>query len=217
MEILSHRGLWEREEAKNTRDALTASLEHGFGFESDLRDFQGKLVISHNPADRNSCPAEWVFQKLQEYKDQYCFAINIKADGLKEQLAELLEQYEISRYFCFDMSVPQMIEYARYGIRFFTRRSEYEPEPLILYEQAAGVWVDAFENESWITKEFLESCLDDGKDVCLVSPELHGRSYLAFWKRLREWNVEDRDNARLFLCTDVPAAANEFFGGKTNV
>ena len=54
-----------------------------------------------------------------------------------------------------------MIEYAKDGTRFFTRKSEYEPGIPVLFDQAAGVWVDAFEDESWITKELLEEYLEN--------------------------------------------------------
>ena len=52
MKILSHRGYWKEEKEKNTIDAVRKAFDHGFGIESDIRDLDGKLVISHNPADR---------------------------------------------------------------------------------------------------------------------------------------------------------------------
>lgn len=111
MKILSHRGYWKEEKEKNTIDAVRKAFDHGFGIESDIRDLDGKLVISHNPAD-SACPmAEDVFELMRDNGDKYCFAINIKADGLKGMLGELLSKYQIDNYFTFDMSVPQMLEY----------------------------------------------------------------------------------------------------------
>ena len=75
MRILSHRGLWHEQSERNTLSALKKSLEHGFGFESDLRDYKGRLVVSHDPANADSCPAALIFRLLHEYQDQYCFAI----------------------------------------------------------------------------------------------------------------------------------------------
>ena len=49
MKILSHRGYWKEEKEKNTIDAVRKAFDHGFGIESDIRDLDGKLVISHNP------------------------------------------------------------------------------------------------------------------------------------------------------------------------
>lgn len=212
MKILSHRGLWTLPEERNTHSALKKSLDHGFGFESDIRDYNGKLVISHDPAGpENLGSAEAVFQLLQDYEDRYCFAINIKADGVGNILAETLKSHHLNNYFCFDMSVPQMIEYANAGIRFFTRKSEYEPGVPVLLDQAAGVWIDAFQDETWITQELLETYLAQGKAVCLVSPELHARKPLAFWQRLKDSKIPTDD---LILCTDLPREAKDFFEGE---
>ena len=211
MKILSHRGLWRTPEEKNTLGAVRASLENGFGFESDIRDYMGKLVISHNIADAASPDAEEVFRLLREYQDRYCFAINIKADGLKDMLSEALARWGLTNYFCFDMSVPQMIEYREKGIRFFTRQSEYESCPPVLLEAAAGVWLDAFEDASWLTEELLGQYLSMGKEVCLVSPDLHDRPHGEFWKWLRGLDIP---TAGLMLCTDRPDEAEIFFREK---
>ena len=54
IKIIAHRGFWKIESEKNTMLALERAIENGFGFETDLRDYAGKLVISHNPPDRKS-------------------------------------------------------------------------------------------------------------------------------------------------------------------
>ena len=83
MKILAHRGYWNKQIEKNSPVALRTALEKGYGFESDVRDYAGKMVISHNIANASSQDAEELFQWLDEFHDQYCFAINIKADGLR--------------------------------------------------------------------------------------------------------------------------------------
>ena len=208
MKLLSHRGMWNISSERNTLLALERSLENHFGFESDLRDYKGDLVISHDIANEDSCSAESVFQLLQQYEDRFCFAINIKSDGIGAMLARKLKTYHLNNYFCFDMSVPQMIEYAAQKIRFFTRKSEYEPGIPVLYQQAAGVWVDAFEDSSWITEGRLREYLDDGKEVCIVSPDLHGKNPLEFWSRLKNMDLDTR---KIYLCTDMPKKAENFF------
>lgn len=207
MIILSHRGYWNHSVPSNSIEAIYTSLENGFGFESDMRDYRGNLVISHNIADESSPPAESVFQYLNKFHDQYCFAINIKADGLKDQLIELLKKYQITNYFTFDMSVPQMIEYREMGITYFTRQSEYERLP-VLYENSAGVWVDAFEDNSWITEKLLAEHIANGKKICLVSPDLHHKDHMYFWNRLKKYSL---DFSKIMLCTDMPKQAKDFF------
>lgn len=211
MQILAHRGYWNENIPANSPLALKTALENGYGFESDVRDYTGNMVISHNIADDSCQNAEEVFKWLAEYYDKYCFAINIKADGLKDILKEYLGKYNIKNYFLFDMSVPQMVEFAEMGLRFFTRRSEYEIEP-VMYEKAAGVWIDGFKQTNWITEELLRNYISDGKEVCLVSPDLHGKNdYKLFWDKLGGWNI---DFSNVLLCTDHPDDAQEFFKNK---
>lgn len=208
MKILAHRGYWDDTVKNNSYEALIKALDNGFGFESDIRDYCGKIVISHDIANEENYLAEAIFDKLSKYDDKYCFAINIKADGLKDLLEDLLNKYNITNYFTFDMSVPQMIEYSEKGLKYFTRQSEYEEE-LVLYEKADGVWVDAFIEESWITEELLNNHLKNGKKVCIVSPDLHKREYLDFWNKLKSYKIDFDD---IILCTDFPLEARKFFG-----
>lgn len=187
------------------------ALERGYGFESDVRDYMGRLVISHNIGSSSCQDAEEVFQWLRKFDDRYCFAINIKADGLKDMLWSFLKEYNITNYFIFDMSVPQMVEFREMGMRYFTRQSEVELTPC-LYEDAAGVWIDGFWSGKWITENLLENHTKNGKEVCIVSPELHGRAdYRGFWKIIKSYSI---DFGKVFLCTDHPDEAKEYFYGK---
>jgi hypothetical protein len=141
-----------------------------------------------------------------------CLALNIKSDGLAPHLASLLEAHAITNYFAFDMSVPDMLHYARAGLRFYTRHSEYEPQPA-LYEPAAGVWLDAFDR-TWFTRETIAGHLRAGKDVCVVSPELHGREVEAVWQMLEGLSGERSfgiASPRLLLCTDRAPVAEGMF------
>ena len=54
MKILSHRGYWKTAEEKNTATAMHRSFSLGFGTETDVRDYNGKLVISHDIPDSSA-------------------------------------------------------------------------------------------------------------------------------------------------------------------
>lgn len=208
MKILAHRGYWNAAIRKNSPLALRTAIEKGYGFESDVRDYMGRMVISHDIADASCQDAEEVLRWLAEYGDRHCFAINVKADGLKSLLQDCIGKYKISNYFLFDMSVPQMVEFAETRLRFFTRQSEYETTP-VLYGQAAGVWVDGFHGHEWITEPLVRGHISSGKEVCIVSPDLHGNAdYRDFWKRLVNY---DMDFSKVLLCTDYPDEAKTFF------
>lgn len=208
MNILAHRGYWNENIRNNSSEALRTALEKGYGFESDIRDYNGRLVISHNIADASSADAEEVFRWLAENDDRYCFAINIKSDGLKSLLMGCLTRYRITNYFLFDMSVPQMVEFDELGLRYFTRQSEVESEPC-MYDRATGVWIDGFWGTSWITEKLLKGHIGNGKEVCIVSPDLHGRKdYQDFWEQLKNYRI---DFSKVMLCTDHPDEARAFF------
>ncbi len=188
--------------------AFERSFSLGFGTETDFRDSLNRLVIAHDLPGPSAEPADLCFECLAKHDRRLPLAINIKSDGLQALLKASLDRYGISNYFLFDMSVPDAIVSLRFGLRVYTRHSDVERVPAF-YEQATGVWMDAFYDDSWLIPSAIEAHLSVGKKVCLVSPELHKRPYLEFWERLRSSRVCADD--RLTLCTDIPETAVSFF------
>ena len=207
MKILCHRGFWRNAEEKNTLDALSRAVAAGYGFESDVRDYCGRLVISHDIANENSPALDDVLKILSSADDKFCFAINIKADGLIDLLKNSLEKYFLENYFVFDMSIPQTLNYRDAKFKFFTRQSEFEPVPT-LYDDADGVWIDSFKSE-WISVELIKKHLSAGKKVCVVSSELHSRDPQGLWTLLKPIK-----NLDWYLCTALPLEAEKFFKGE---
>jgi hypothetical protein len=207
MKFLSHRGIWRAVEQKNTKNAFLTSFEFGFGVETDIRDCKGELVISHDPPTG-------VEQTLESFLDLLSgqvlpLALNIKSDGLFKRLAiEFQTRVELSEAFVFDMSVPDMIQYAKHGIPFFTRLSEYEREPALL-DKAGGIWLDSFISE-WFEFELIRKYIKMGFIIAIVSPELHNRNHINFWEKIRlESDLLSSD--KVWLCTDFPIEASHFF------
>jgi glycerophosphoryl diester phosphodiesterase len=213
MIIISHRGFWRDPAEKNSVDAFRRSFEKGLGVETDVRDLDSNLVISHDPPKTGAL----TFRDFLKLHGKYSgsrplpLALNIKADGLQAEIKKLLEQYSVKNFFVFDMSVPDLIAYRDAMIPFFTRLSEYEREPVLL-DDAHGVWLDGFHTD-WFSTGEVTSHLSRGKRVCVVSPELHGRAHQTLWKRLKE--VDTGSEGRLMLCTDLVDEASAFFGKKT--
>ena len=92
MKILSHRGYWKSDNEKNTRIAFERSFLLGFGTETDIRDLNGELVISHDPpvSERNYVTAIDFFKLYKSLGDGLQLALNIKSDGLQEKLMKLI-------------------------------------------------------------------------------------------------------------------------------
>lgn len=207
MIILSHRGCWQRPQEKNSLSAFERSFSLAFGTETDLRDRNGELVISHDPANKDALDANLFFLAYAKYDKDLMLALNIKSDGLQKLLLDVLSRHQIKNYFVFDMSVPDMISYINSGLKVFTRQSEYELNPS-LYENVQGVWMDCFHDE-WFDENTIAAHIKSGKKVCIVSPELHKRTYGAFWAKLKQMSVAGSSD--LMLCTDHPEEAERYF------
>lgn len=208
MIILSHRGYWKEVSEKNLAISFERSFSLGFGTETDIRDFKGELVISHDIADEKCMSVKYMFEIYNKYDNTLSLALNIKADGLQIKLKELLEAYKITNYFVFDMSVPDGLQYLKQNIKSFTRESEYETVPSF-YDEAYGVWLDEFQGH-WINKEVIKTHIENNKQICIVSPDLHKREYKKEWQHYKQIEKELGIN-NLMICTDFPEIAKEFF------
>ena len=206
--ILSHRGYWLEPHEKNCRAAFERSFSLCFGTETDIRDHNSKLVISHDIPSSDPLSVEEFFDVYNEYNARPPLALNIKADGLQHELARLLRLYQIENYFVFDMAVPDGILYCIQGFRTFTRQSEYEVTPAF-YELSSGVWLDEFMGH-WISAEIIQDHLSREKLLCIVSPELHGRRHQEEWSHYRDID-RALNTDRLMLCTDLPELAQKYF------
>jgi glycerophosphoryl diester phosphodiesterase len=206
MNIVSHRGNWVSPEDKNTLQSLVRSLDGGYGLETDLRDQNGEIVISHDPPTGTNLKFSDFLIRYIEHSE-LVLALNIKSDGLCNSLKSILSEVKISNYFVFDMSIPDMISYKNAGINFFSRQSELENE-IVFYNESKGVWLDSFE-EIWFSQDLILNHLNNKKSVMIVSPELHKRNHLEFWGELKTWDIVGSNE--LFLCTDFPDEAKIFF------
>lgn len=208
MGLIAHRGFWGKNEEKNTLHAFERAFKNGYGVETDLRDYREKLVVSHNIANENCVDVETFFQLYRECHSEALLALNVKADGIQVLLEPLLEKYDIANYFLFDMSIPELVVNANRNLHFYTRNSDIEKE-CVLYDNAAGVWLDAFFDEHWLTEKIVMQHIAQGMKVCIVSPELHGYDPMRVWEMLRMTDLYKSD--LVTLCTDIPDRAQEYF------
>lgn len=204
MKIISHRGYWKSQEEKNTVVAFERSFGLGFGTETDLRDLNGALVISHDMP----CKGALEFRAFLDLcATDLPLALNIKSDGLAAPLGQAMSEFGSADWFVFDMSVPDMMAHLRVGNPVFTRMSEFERFPILL-DKCDGVWLDSF-TEEWFDVNLLIELTASGKRVCIVSPELHNRERACLWEKIRPM----AENKNVLLCTDTPEIAQQFFFG----
>ena len=210
MKILAHRGLWFNRNERNSLSALFKGLDEGYGLETDVRDLNGLLVISHDmPIADSAIPLE---QLLRYYNDggfTSTLGLNIKADGLQEKLSKELKDHNINNYFVFDMSVPDTLGYLKIGMPTFVRRSDLEHYPEIT-SRAQGVWLDEL-IEPWINADVILEQIAEADAVCIVSSELHGREYTSQWANIESALNIGCPSSKLLVCTDFPHKAERFF------
>lgn len=191
--IFAHRGFWKNSFAQNSLDSFEAAESMGFSIETDLRSFNGDLVISHD-----SISGESFIEMNNITRLNSAFALNIKEDGLQTNIVELREWIKSSSSFVFDGSLPEMYRYKKLGIDHALRISEYERT---LAWDCNTVWLDSFESDWWVDDVSLIEIIQ-GKNVIVVSPELHGRDYKNLWDYLRESRQKGRFD--FSICTDLP-------------
>lgn len=207
MIIISHRGYWKTAEEKNTAVAFDRSFALGYGTETDLRDLDGQLVVSHDPPHKGAISAGDMFSQVSAHDPDLIMALNIKADGLQAMVSDAVKRHGLTGCFVFDMAVPDAVQWLKTDIAVFTRHSDVEDVPA-LYDQAAGIWLDAFQSDWW-DMSTITAHLEAGMRVAVVSPELHGRSHTSVWAMMRDSAICQSDD--IILCTDIPETAKEFF------
>jgi glycerophosphoryl diester phosphodiesterase len=208
VQILAHRGYWNETVKANSWQSFVMAFEKGYGIETDFRDLNGSLVVSHDPATNENAILAADFFKLAAAYPQQWLALNIKADGLQQMLADYIQQYNLTHYFAFDASVPDLYRYRAMGSTYFTRISDIEPEANLM-DTATGIWLDAFAGE-WYTLQTITDLLEKGKKVAIVSPELHKRPHQKLWELLSGLQAHP-EYKQLLLCTDFPDEAKIYF------
>jgi hypothetical protein len=191
--ILAHRGFWKTRSEMNTSDAIESAFQMGFGVETDFRDFQGKLVLSHDIIH------EQVFIPFDGFNSSDRYAINLKADGLAELMVSHLISIRDSNSFVFDGSIPEMVRYRDSGIPHALRLSEYETE---LPWKSDYLWIDSFESDWWLSDPKINA-LFETHHLVFVSPELHRRDHRYAFEAFVRFRRQYGEN--FSVCTDFPS------------
>tara|TARA_B100002019_G_C20912181_1_gene423382 strand:- start:22 stop:609 length:588 start_codon:yes stop_codon:yes gene_type:complete len=162
MEIIHHR--------RNTIELLN-STPISMGVEIDIRTYNNKLVIHHDPFLEGVNFEEWI----KEY-NHGTLILNVKEEGLEEKILEILSKFKINNFFFLDQSFPFLIKTAKKGeSRCAIRLSEYESIETVLNLKnlVKWVWVD-FYSKFPLDKDSFRKLKINKFNICLVSPELQG-------------------------------------------
>ncbi len=164
MRFIAHR--------RNTIKELIAT-PHQYGVEVDIRSEQGQLIIHHDPFTSGADFEDW----LKNYHHG-TLILNVKEEGLEARLIGLMQRYRITDYFFLDQSFPFLMKWSKLGERRCAIRiSEFESinTALALAGKIDWVWVDCFTHFP-LSGEDANLLQNAGFKLCIVSPELQGRS-----------------------------------------
>jgi len=164
MKIIAHR--------RNTLEQLKDTPRQ-YGVEVDIRSYGDELVIHHDPFVRGNNFDEWITAYAHG-----TLILNVKEEGLEERLIKLMKSRGIEDYFFLDQSFPFLVKWSRAGEhRCAVRVSEFESidTALTLAGKVDWVWVDSF-TKFPISGVDARKLQNAGFKLCLVSPELQGRS-----------------------------------------
>lgn len=201
--IFCHRGVWKTLNDQNSVESFNLAAELGFSSEIDLRISSNQIYVSHDPRTNVQ---ELELENYNLTNSRY--AMNIKSDGIFHLFKDMRNILEMKNSFVFDGSIPEMFQYKKSGIPHALRLSEYEHE---LPWETKYVWVDGFHSDWWINNDDFSKYLEKYQ-VVIVSPEIHGRSYLKTW----EWFIEKRQKGydNLNICTDKPVELSAISGAQ---
>lgn len=176
--------------------AMLRTVPAELGVEVDIRDSGSRLIVQHDPF----CDGEDFEEYIKSYRHRFLI-LNVKSERIEYRLREILERRNITDYFFLDCSFPMLYALSANGEpNVAVRFSEYEPleAALCMAGRVKWVWIDCF------TKMPLDhasyEALKRHFNLCVVSPELHGRpvsSLPQFAAELKPFKVDA-------ICTKVP-------------
>ena len=183
----------------NTIASLNAT-DPELGVEIDLRSDGSDLILAHDPFSQGERFEQW----LQCYRHGFII-LNVKEEGLETAILGVLAKRGIEQFFFLDQSFPFLLKTANQGERrCAVRLSEFESidTALALAGMVDWVWIDSFTRLP-LDGEQARALQDAGFRLCLVSPELVGRTGP---EALRDLRLE-LDNGSIALdavCTKLP-------------
>jgi|JI10StandDraft_1071094.scaffolds.fasta_scaffold164951_4 hypothetical protein len=181
------------------------SLSNDLGVEFDIRDYNEKLILNHDPFLKGELFENYV----KTVKDRFMI-VNVKSEGLEIPALNLLKKYKKTNYFFLDLSFPALVKLSQQGEKNLSARfSKYEPVEYVkkMAPLVTWVWADFFEKEG-ISQDQIKLFHDLGLKVCIVSPELLKENPPA---DIKPYALSLLQEAPDMVCTKRPDIWKEYF------
>jgi hypothetical protein len=138
------------------------------GVEIDVRSSGQDIILEHEPFKEGQ-----IFTKWLEHWQGQSLILNVKEEGIEERTLELLSSYPNLEYFFLDQSFPFLARTIKSGNKnTAVRVSDLESVETALLMKCNWVWIDCFLGDWNFLPGVIRRLQNDGKKICLVSPEL---------------------------------------------
>jgi hypothetical protein len=171
------------------------------GVEIDLRSWKQSIVVTHDVYTDAESLDTW----LKNYNHSKLI-LNVKEEGIEEKILGLVRSANIDSYFFLDQSFPWLVKTIRSGeVRTAIRISDFESPLTALSVQPRPnwIWADSFSGDWGYLNEWAERLKERGFQICVASPELHGRQSQVEFNNLQSI-VNHLGNNIDAVCTKVP-------------
>ena len=146
------------------------NLNRNFGAEIDIRSFNKKLILNHEPFEKG----ELLNVYLKKFNHKFLI-LNIKEEGIENLTLDYLRKYKIKNYFLLDVTIPKIFQFVKNKKKsnLCLRISKFEMLNNLnfFYKKINWVWIDTFDNKVPLNIKDLKNYSKRFK-LCLVSPEL---------------------------------------------
>ena len=142
-------------------------LNNDYGVEIDLRSKSKTIYLHHDPYTKGELFSKWI-----KHYNHKLLVLNVKEEGLEEQILKILKKNKIKNFFFHDQTFSTILKNmhkTNVSIRF----SEYEglKKMNILFNKIKWLWIDNF-TEINLEKKFFLFLKKYKVKICIVSPEL---------------------------------------------
>ena len=153
----------------NTANQL-GRVPKNHGVEIDLRTDTGRVILHHDPFQKGEFLENW----LNAWSGQF-LVLNVKEEGIEENVLRILSAKGISDYFFLDQSFPYLQKTIKSGNRKLAMRvSDLESIETVIRTNSEWIWIDCFSGDWSFLPDILKKVKEQNptRKICLVSPEI---------------------------------------------
>ncbi len=141
--------------------------DKNLGVEIDLRSGPSGIYLHHDPFKKGELFSKWI--RCYSHK---LLVLNVKEEGLENQILKILRKNKIKKFFFHDQTFSSLLK-SMSKTSVSIRYSEFEDlrKTSFLFKKIKWVWIDNF-NEIKLENSFYKKLKENKVKICIVSPEL---------------------------------------------